>query len=825
MASLGIEVGTVLGGRYRLSERLESADEERTFVAVDEDGGRYRVLVLQPSDAVRVTRDATAAAKLSCRYVVPPVDHGVHEPTGAPYVVMPAVEGETLWNLSARLGPLQPQAVVRVGIHLARALDEAHAKGVLHGRVAPDLVIVERGQNGTATARLVSFGVSWGMDLVSASTATAAGLTAIPWTHSAAACVDDSPADAGADILALGAMLYAALAGRSPWDDADARARWESGQGEELPWLQQLAPWVEGELAQVVHATMLIDPDRRCPNAYSLIVALSALVEGDEALRWDHLTGVDEALRGRPGRSANRPSSWQDVSEPVSREPAEDVLLGATLDGRYELVHRVGSGGMGAVYEARDADGQVWAVKVIKHDLMAQGGDSVRRFLREARATQAIDSEHVVRVVEAATDSTRGLPFIVMEMLRGNDLATFVKSNGPMVPATAAWVFWRACLGLGRAHALSMVHRDVKPANIFLHEAESGAIVPKLCDFGVVKMDASLREHSATALTQTGGILGSPLYMAPEHAENAKHADARSDVWSLGISLYETLTGTRPWAECSTIGELLLALYTKEVTPLQDHAPWVPPDLAAVVHKALQRDISRRFADAGEMAAALEPFARELGDLGPESLQCVSREQRSRPAPRLDVAAISGDASVTTSPGRRRSRTRTAGLVTTAIAVLGTAAGLAYYTARTVEPPASTATQSALATPAQSVPPSVALLEIIPHTAAVTVDGTPAVIDGGTLALARGPGETAVVVVESAGVRQVASVFITTDGRPIPDRIEVPAAPASASASAGIPPRAAKPSTTRPAAEKSAGTTTTPSPTPSPSAPKFSTKW
>ncbi len=812
MVSRNLDVGAVIDGRYRLCEQIGSVAQGEAFVAEDDDGRRFRLLIVSSASAEEIEQDVISASRLSSPYVVPIAGHGVDGASGARYFVMPAAQGETLESMLAKRGPLDAQAVARVGIQLARAVDEAHSKGISLGEIRPIDVVLERKTNDVAVARLAC-SCLFQRDLARLWHGAHNGQTAtspVPSTRTGTV-----RGDAASDILALGTVLYAALTGTWPDPASD----------EDIPWLQSAAPWVDGGLAKVVQATVLRDVESRCPSAHALIGALARHASGDPDLSWQML-GVSEMRRASAAPPVPPPTSWLDISLPSHADDEQaDRLLGSTLDGRYELVGQVGSGGMGVVYEARDASGNPCAIKVIKRDMLLHGGDTVRRFVREARATRAIESEHVVRVIEAGTDADRGLPYIVMEMLRGTDLATFLSTQGAMDPGCAAWVFWRACLGLGRAHELGMVHRDVKPANIFLHETADG-IIPKLCDFGVAKMDASLREHSATALTQTGGILGSPLYMAPEHAENAKHADARSDVWSLGISLYETLAGARPWEDCSTIGELLLALYTKDVVPLQNRAPWVSPELAAVVHRALQREASARFANASEMAAALEPLASGLGTQGPAKLQRVSPEVRSLSAPKLDVGAISGASPVTSRPGPIPSSRPKAFVIVGAV-VLSIAGLGAFLAARATAPETPTAVPSALvANSVVSPTPTEAFVRITPASAIVSVDGSVTALDGGMLTLRRGPGETARIVVEADGVRKEASVVITTDGRAIPGEITLLPAPVASTSASGpsVPKSPARTGTTKPTGVEPAPTSV-PTPATTPSTPKFNKDW
>jgi serine/threonine-protein kinase len=288
----------------------------------------------------------------------------------------------------------------------------------------------------------------------------------------------------------------------------------------------------------------------------------------------------------------------------LDRDIQDDPLIGETL-GVYRLLRRLGQGGMGTVYEASAPGDRRVAVKLISAG--SRGANVVRRFLREARATRSIESRHVVGVLDASDDGNSG-PFLVMELLDGLDLQTLIRRVGALEPRAAARVFIQAARGLSAAHEKSIVHRDIKPANLFLHEEAEGTIVTKICDFGVAK-DVGEDLTLSLDLTRTGGMLGSPLYMSPEQASNAKGVDARTDLWSLCLSLYEALSGQRPWGQCSTVGQLILAICTQNITPLRELAPWVSPELAAVVHKGLERDVARRWSSSAELAAALEPLA------------------------------------------------------------------------------------------------------------------------------------------------------------------------------------------------------------------------
>jgi eukaryotic-like serine/threonine-protein kinase len=329
----------------------------------------------------------------------------------------------------------------------------------------------------------------------------------------------------------------------------------------------------------------------------------------------------------------------------------EDPVLGRRLGGRYRVERRIGEGGMGAVYEVVDPTGGRFAAKVVSLEALcvtaagkapARSRDeltrTLRRFVREAETAKEVRSEHVVRAIELGIDGDLGLPFIVMELLQGVDLGALIRERAPLPPHVVAQIGIQAAKGLARAHALGVVHRDVKPSNVFLHvEAES--VVVKVCDFGIAKQVVGDGEQTSNELTGTGGVLGSPRYMSPEQVTNARSADAASDVWSLCASLYEALSGRALWQGRSSLGELIVAICTEPVPLLSVDAPWVPRELALVVQRGLERTRSRRYRDMHELISALEPHAAPA-PLRPGQL--ARHEARSERAPAessLDVVS------------------------------------------------------------------------------------------------------------------------------------------------------------------------------------------
>ena len=292
-------------------------------------------------------------------------------------------------------------------------------------------------------------------------------------------------------------------------------------------------------------------------------------------------------------------------------------MLGETLDGKYEILRLVGQGGMGAVYEARHlgTERRV-AVKVIDERRPGAGGEAERRFRREARAAGAIDSEHIVEVLDASTDGAAGPLYIVMEHLRGEDLGRVLERTGPLPPDVVLRIGAQALDGLRKAHALGIVHRDIKPANLFLAQREGARIVTKVLDFGIAKIMPGVEDvPHTTELTESGGIVGSPRFMSPEQARSSKSIDHRTDLWSLGASLYCALTGHSPHHMATSVGDLILTLCTEPPPPLSDVAPWVPAPVARAVHRALALRPDDRYPTAQAMLdeiLALLPAGDEL---------------------------------------------------------------------------------------------------------------------------------------------------------------------------------------------------------------------
>jgi serine/threonine-protein kinase len=280
------------------------------------------------------------------------------------------------------------------------------------------------------------------------------------------------------------------------------------------------------------------------------------------------------------------------------------VKPGDVLAGKYEVERVLGSGGMGVVVAARhrELDERV-AVKFLLPEAV-ESQEAAARFVREARAAVKIKSEHIARVIDVGR-LDNGAPYMVMEYLEGRDLSDLV-SDGQVGVEDAVDFIIQACDAMAEAHALGIVHRDLKPANLFLTQRSDGQPVVKVLDFGISKV--SVPDLSEASLTRTSTAMGSPLYMSPEQMRSAKDVDRRTDLWGLGTILYELLGGTTPF-RAHSYPELCAAIMASDPRPLSELRSDVPPGLEAVVNKCLAKSVADRFANVGELATALAPFA------------------------------------------------------------------------------------------------------------------------------------------------------------------------------------------------------------------------
>lgn len=322
------------------------------------------------------------------------------------------------------------------------------------------------------------------------------------------------------------------------------------------------------------------------------------------------------------------------------RELELEKLVGRTVAGRYKVTKLIGLGGMGAVYEGEHLGiGKKVALKFVDREF-AHTEQVASRFAREARAASAIESDHIVQVFDAGMDEDR--PYIVMELLRGEDLGRMLRRTNKLPVPEALNIVAQVLRGLADAHEAGIVHRDLKPDNVFLTERRSDAFV-KIVDFGISKIERTSTGTTPLALTQKGTVLGTPLYMSPEQAQAAPDLDGRTDLYSVGAILFESLAG-RPPHVGETYEQIIVSICMTDAPDLRNVDPEVPEAVARFVRRALSRDRTKRFSSARQMLVALSeilPAAKAL--ISPES---IARTRASAADPEVSssdaLAAVRG---------------------------------------------------------------------------------------------------------------------------------------------------------------------------------------
>jgi serine/threonine protein kinase len=463
------------------------------------------------------------------------------------------------------------------------------------------------------------------------------------------------------------------------------------------------------------------------------------------------------------------------------------IAPGETIDGRYRLVDVLGEGGMGVVWAATDTrNGDSVALKFVKG--AATQADQRRRFLREARAASAVDHPNVVRILDVLEleDDT---PAIVMELLEGESLAARLDRDHRIPLADLARILLPVVSAVGTAHALGIVHRDLKPENIFLSRKRGSELEVKVLDFGIAKLTA-LEGAAAqtTGATTTGALLGTPCYMSPEQACGEKDIDHRTDIWSMGMILYECLSGILP-TRADNVGQVMKLLLMRPIPRLDDIDPDIPAPVASMVERMLARPRAERPHDLREVQAMLETHAgMRAPTFGPVRVSGRPDDDTVEPSPHADTVALGDSGSAPrafASSAAKRSKARGARgwIAGAALAAVGLAGWWATRHEGDPEPTADAT--NVTPTPDDSAVPS----SQAPGPDAVVTPGESSVPDGSL------PSTESARAAETAAPAAPASAAATQRPRPraVASRTPATAAPAdpdlSARPAAAAPPK------------------------------------
>ncbi len=373
------------------------------------------------------------------------------------------------------------------------------------------------------------------------------------------------------------------------------------------------------------------------------------------------------------------------MSQDDDEKAQHEALIGQVIAGKFKLIRLLGAGGMGAVFEAEDVllKRRV-ALKLMKPEV-ARNKSMAERFIREGRAANAIEHKNIVRVFDLAMDDEQGSLFIVQELLHGESLAERLDRESKIPVGEAVALLDSVLEALQFAHAKGIVHRDIKPDNVFLHRGPDGELIPKIIDFGISKVTAEQQE--GLAKTQTGTALGTPYYMSPEQIRGDSDIDHRADLWSAGVMAFEMMTGQRPFVG-DNYNMLIINIITSPAPNATAVDRSIPSAISQVIARSLKMDRKDRYDSARALREALDDAVLETGERSSEVIAlkpATLRPSAPSATSKVDPSIIAADSLVAMtveppSPARaekpRSAAIYAVGALVVGLAIAGGAVGL-----------------------------------------------------------------------------------------------------------------------------------------------------
>jgi len=612
----------LIGGtisHYRILERLGGGGMGVVYKAVDLKLDRRVALKFlagqrgaSEEHKRRFTREARAASALDHPNIC--TIYEIDETgDGALFIAMAFCEGGTLRDRLDH-GPLPVAEAIGIAVQIAAGLGSAHERGIVHRDVKPANVMLTPG----GLVKLVDFGIA---KLADQSRLTRAGTALGTAAYMSPEQFRGETADPRTDIWSLGVVIYEMVTGRPPFEGADEM---EVARGilSRLPRpMAALRPGAPPALERIVTRALAKPPEHRYSRIEEMRADLLALSEAMEAPGANGADGADGADGAKGSYDVDGADDTLDrtllelpTSAAVSQLPtalreADAGLLGQTV-GSYQILEILGGGGMGVIYKARDARlGRIVALKFLPPEL-TRDPEAKERFVQEARAASSLDHPNLCAILEMG-ETPDGRLYLAMPCYDGETLRRKIE-RGPLPVAEAVDIAVQIARGLSKAHRTGIVHRDVKPANVIV-TGEAGDGMVKILDFGLAKLAVAAVSRTGppgeTGLS--GSSAGTPAYMSPEQARG-EEVDARTDLWSLGVVLYEMLAGRRPFR-----GEreqaVIYSILHEPPEPLSRLRPEVPPELARIVERLMAKDPAARYAGVDEPLAELRLLQGDPG--------------------------------------------------------------------------------------------------------------------------------------------------------------------------------------------------------------------
>ncbi len=562
---------------YRILERLGGGGMGVVYRAVDLKLDRPVALKFLSSQRGaaeehkrRFIREAKAASALDHPNIctVYEIDE---TPDGALFIAMALCEGETLRDRIAR-GPLPVGEAVGIAEQIAAGLARAHGRGIVHRDVKPANVIVAP----DGRVKLVDFGIA---KLADQSRLTRAGTTVGTAGYMSPEQLHGEEPDPRTDVWSLGVVIYEMMTGRSPFEAESETEMVKAILKRAQRPMAVLRPGVPPALERIVERALAKRPEERTASMDAMSAELRRLAAG----------------LATPSRASDPDRTVVEIPAPLPPPPpplpeTREGLHGQTV-GPYEILEILGGGGMGVVYKARDTRlARIVALKFLPPEL-TRDRESKLRFEQEARAASSLDHPNLCTILEMG-EAADGRLYIAMPCYDGETLRHKIE-RGPLSVDEAVDVALQIARGLAKAHRNGIVHRDIKPANLIV---TSDGVV-KILDFGLAKLAGS------AAISHAGSSAGTPAYMSPEQARGDE-VDPRTDLWSLGVVLYEMLTGRRPFR-----GEreqaVIYSILHEHAQPLRELRPETPPELARIVERLMAKEPADRYPSDEEAIADL----------------------------------------------------------------------------------------------------------------------------------------------------------------------------------------------------------------------------